>query len=93
MRLNGKVAIVSGGSSGIGAAACRLFAGEKAAGIIVADINAEGGVAVASAINEAGGQATFVHLDVSDESAWREAVATTVSGPSSGCSASTTPGA
>ncbi|GIT24460.1 MAG: hypothetical protein CM1200mP41_05040 [Gammaproteobacteria bacterium] len=32
------------------------------------------GVAVASAINEAGGQATFVHLDVSDESAWLEAV-------------------
>ena len=48
MRLNGKVAIVSGGSSGIGAAACRLFAGEKAAGIIVADINAEGGVAAVS---------------------------------------------
>ena len=79
MRLKGKVAIVSGGSSGIGAVACRLFAGEKAAGIIVADINAEGGLAVASAINEAGGQATFIHLDVSDESAWRDAVSTTVS--------------
>ena len=50
MRLNGKVAIVSGGSSGIGAAACRLFAGEKAAGIIVADINAEGGDALAAAV-------------------------------------------
>ena len=68
MRLKDKVAIVSGGASGIGAATCRLFAAEGAAGVMVADINEKGGRAVASAIEEAGGQATFIHLDVSIES-------------------------
>ncbi len=79
MRLKDKVAIVSGGASGIGAATCRLFAAEGAAGVMVADINEKGGRAVASAIEEAGGQATFIHLDVRIESAWQEAVAITVS--------------
>ena len=79
MRLKDKVAIVSGGASGIGAATCCLFAAEGAAGVMVADINEKGGRAVASAIEEAGGQATFIHLDVSIESAWQEAVAITVS--------------
>lgn len=43
MRLKNKVAIVTGGASGIGAATCRLYAQEGAAGIVVADINEGGG--------------------------------------------------
>ena len=46
MRLKNKVAIVTGGASGIGAATCRLYAQEGAAGIVVADINEEGGRSV-----------------------------------------------
>ncbi|HWT79399.1 MAG TPA: SDR family NAD(P)-dependent oxidoreductase, partial [Candidatus Methylomirabilis sp.] len=38
-RLAGKVAVVTGGASGIGAATCRLFAREGAAGTVIADIN------------------------------------------------------
>ncbi|HIO75786.1 MAG TPA: SDR family NAD(P)-dependent oxidoreductase, partial [Gammaproteobacteria bacterium] len=67
MRLKNKVAIVTGGASGIGAATCRLYAQEGAAGIVVADINEEGGQSVANNIVEAGGEAIFIHLDVSVE--------------------------
>ena len=78
MRLKNKVAIVTGGASGIGAATCRLYAQEGAAGIVVADINEEGGRSVVDAIVQAGGEAIFVHLDVSEESQWIDTVNTTV---------------
>ncbi len=74
MRLKNKVAIVTGGASGIGAATCRLYAQEGAAGIVVADINEEGGQSVANNIVEAGGEAIFIHLDVSVESQWIDTV-------------------
>jgi len=57
-RLGGKVAIVTGGASGIGAAIVRRFSAEGAA-VVVADLNEEGGARVAS---EVGG--TFVRTDV-----------------------------
>ena len=57
MRLKNKVAIVTGGASGIGAATCRLYAQEGAAGIVVADINEEAGRSVADDIVQAGGEA------------------------------------
>ncbi|MBS03480.1 MAG: hypothetical protein CMQ24_12330 [Gammaproteobacteria bacterium] len=67
-RVAGKIALVTGGASGIGAATSRLLAAEGAT-VYVADINAEGGAAVA---REIGG--TFVTLDVSREAGWQTVV-------------------
>ena len=60
-RLEGKVAIVTGGASGIGAATVRRFAGEGAR-VVVADINDEAGARLAT---ELGDRAAFRHTDVS----------------------------
>lgn len=70
-RLEGKVAFVTGGASGMGAAAARLFAGEGAR-VVIADVADDTGAGVASEIGDA---ATFVHLDVSDEDQWAQAMA------------------
>ena len=63
MRLEGKVAIITGAAQGIGEAYARRFAREGAQ-VVVADVNAEKGSAVAAAI---GGSAVFERLDVSSE--------------------------
>jgi NAD(P)-dependent dehydrogenase (short-subunit alcohol dehydrogenase family) len=60
------VAIVTGGSTGIGRAAALRFAAEGA-NVVVADVNAEDGEGTVAEIQDAGGQATFVEGDVSDE--------------------------
>ena len=60
-----KVAIVTGGASGIGRALCEELGQRGAAMVVVADINAEGAGQVASTITAAGGQARAAHLDVS----------------------------
>lgn len=65
MRLEGTVAIVTGGASGIGAATARILAREGAA-VVVADVNAEGGEAVVRTIADGGGRATFTRVDVAD---------------------------
>ena len=62
--LEGKVAIVTGGSSGIGRAAARLFVRDGAK-VVVADINIEGGEETVQMIAEEGGEALFVKTDVS----------------------------
>jgi len=63
-RLTGKVALVTGGGSGIGRASALAFAREGAK-VIVADINIDGGEATAHAIEKAGGNAIFIKADVS----------------------------
>lgn len=64
MKLDGKVAIVTGAASGIGRAAAHLFAGEGAR-VVAADINPDG-AAVVQDIADRGGHATFVQGDLSE---------------------------
>lgn len=63
-RIEDKVALVTGGGSGIGRAAAQLFAREGAK-VVIADINAESGEATLQTIRSAGGEASFVRTDVS----------------------------
>ena len=77
MRVSGKVALVSGGSRGIGAATAKLLAAEGAA-VVIGDVLEEEGVRTAAEISEAGGQATFVPLDVTKEEDWARAVETAI---------------
>src|SRR5262245_6758935 len=72
-RLAGKVAIVTGGASGIGRATCRLF-GREGATVVVTDIEEGGGRSVADEIAAAGGRVTFLRLDVTEEADWRAAI-------------------
>ena len=66
MRLEKKIAVVTGGASGIGEAICELFAREGAR-VVVADIDADGGAQTVSSIESDGGDAIFVKTDVSQE--------------------------
>ena len=78
MRLDGKVALISGGARGMGAAEARLFASEGAA-VVIGDVLDDQGHQVEAEISETGGKALFVHLDVTQESDWENAVSTAVS--------------
>ena len=78
MRLEGKVAIITGGARGQGAAEARMFACEGAK-VVFGDILDDDGKKVEAEINEAGGEATYVTLDVTDEDSWSAAVQTAVS--------------
>ena len=66
MRLENRVAIVTGGASGIGRAICELFA-EEGAHVVIADIDSEGGAETLHNIESANGEAAFVKTDVSRE--------------------------
>ena len=77
MRLEGKVAMVTGAASGIGRATARTLAREGAA-VMCADINTEGAQETADAIAADGGTAAIVQLDVTDEAAVQAALAATV---------------
>ena len=77
MRIEAKVALVSGAAQGMGAAECRLFADEGAS-VVVADIQTGRGTRVAAGISRRGGEATFIDLDVTREESWRLAVERTV---------------
>lgn len=76
-RLDGKVALISGASRGIGAATAKCMA-EAGAKVVVGDLLDELGRKTVAGIQAAGGQAHYVHLDVTSEAGWSEAVASTV---------------
>ncbi|MDH3491290.1 MAG: 3-oxoacyl-ACP reductase FabG [Gammaproteobacteria bacterium] len=67
MKLNDKLAIVTGGASGIGLATANTFA-EAGAHVVLTDINSETGEAAVAEIRKRGQNADFVHLDVTDAS-------------------------
>ena len=73
-RLDGKVAIISGGARGMGETEARLFAAEGAA-VLIGDVLDDLGQAVAASVVAAGGQCIYHHLDVTLESDWATAVA------------------
>jgi len=75
MRMKDKVALVTGAASGMGAATAKLLAREGAKTVFVADVLDKEGAAVVAEIEKAGGKATFVHLDVTDEKQWEAAIA------------------
>jgi NAD(P)-dependent dehydrogenase (short-subunit alcohol dehydrogenase family) len=73
MRLDGKVAIISGAASGMGAATARRF-GKEGAKVVVADMLENEGKQVADSIVAANGAAVFMKLDVTNEADWKRVV-------------------
>src|ERR687887_701743 len=74
-RLDGKVALISGGARGQGATEAKLFVREGAK-VVLGDVRDEEGNQVEAEIRAAGGEATYVHLNVTSEADWRAAVET-----------------
>ena len=76
-RLEGKVAIITGAAHGMGAVDAELFCREGAQ-VVICDILDKEGAQVEARINESGGQALFVHMDVTLDDDWQRAVQATV---------------
>ena len=75
MRLEGKVAIITGGARGQGATEAKMFASEGAK-VVIGDIRDELGMQVEAEIRELGGEAVYLHLDVTSEDDWQRAIDT-----------------
>ena len=73
MRLEGKVAIITGGARGQGATEARMFA-QEGARVVIGDIRDEQGMQVEAEIRELGGEAVYLHLDVTSADDWQQAV-------------------
>jgi NAD(P)-dependent dehydrogenase (short-subunit alcohol dehydrogenase family) len=73
-RVEGKVALVTGGASGLGAASAKRLAAEGAS-VILTDVAADAGRAVTDEIADAGGKAAFMAHDVTAEAGWAQVVA------------------
>src|SRR5437899_11167360 len=78
-RLDGKVALISGGARGQGATEGRMFVREGAA-VVLGHVRDDEGKKVEAEIRAHGGKATCVRLDVTREADWRAAVASAVPG-------------
>ncbi len=76
--LEGKVALITGGASGIGRATALIYAREGAK-LVIADMNEDGGQQTAHMIQENGGDATFAKVDVTDAASVEALIGTTVS--------------
>ena len=76
-KLAGKVALITGAAGGQGTADAELFVKEGAA-VVLTDVDAEKGEALAKRIAEAGGKALFRVQDVSDEISWKDIIAATL---------------
>ena len=72
-RVDGKVVLVTGGGNGMGRAECKLLA-QEGAKVVIGDIRDADGQRTEAEITEAGGQALFIHLDVTNEESWQNAV-------------------
>ncbi len=72
MRLENKVALISGGARGIGAATAKIFA-QEGARVVIGDILEEEGRRTAAVITQSGGECLFVRLDVTSEADWEQA--------------------
>src|SRR5436190_17138047 len=77
MRLENKVALITGAASGMGASMARIFAREDAK-VVVADMLDNEGKKIAAEITQANGAAMYQHLDVSSEAEWQAAIAATL---------------
>ena len=76
-RLDGKVAIITGGANGMGATEARMFA-QEGAKVVIGDIKEEDGRRLETEINQAGGDVVFIPLDVTKEDDWQRVVDQTV---------------
>ena len=77
MRLDGKVAFISGGARGMGATEAKLFASEGAA-VVFGDVLEKEGQRTEAEIIDSGGKGIFIHLDVASEKSWEKAISTTI---------------
>ena len=75
MRLEGKVAIITGGARGQGATEARMFA-QEGARVVIGDVRDELGMQVEAEIRELGGEAVYLHLDVTNADDWDRAIQT-----------------
>jgi len=73
-RVAGKVAVISGGASGLGAAAARMLARHGAA-VVLADLDVAGADRVLAEIRAEGGDGMALHLDAADETSWQDVMA------------------
>ena len=78
MRLAGKVALISGGARGMGAAEAAMFC-QEGASVVIGDVLEADGKALEAQISAKGGHIAFVRLDVTSEADWKTAVERAVS--------------